>query len=78
MSYYGLENGDLVQVDAEVTRCTIDDWQRRVSIYNTADDTGSAADVASAQVRPYVCRAVCAAGVEVWRWPLLVVSTIAI
>ncbi|CAM9861248.1 unnamed protein product [Scytosiphon promiscuus] len=50
MTFYGLQDGDLVKVDDEVTRCTVDDWQRRVSIYNTADETGSAADVASAQV----------------------------
>ncbi|CAM9391550.1 unnamed protein product, partial [Hapterophycus canaliculatus] len=52
MEYYGLEDDALVSVDDEVTRCTIDDWQRRVSIYNTKDESAdlSAADVASAQV----------------------------
>lgn len=53
MSFFGLEDADLVIVDDSVTRCSVDDWQRRVSIYNTADETGSAADVASAQV--YTC-----------------------
>lgn len=51
MNIFGLEDPDLVKVDEEVTRCTVDNWQRRISIYNTENETGSAADVASAQVR---------------------------
>lgn len=51
MTVFGLEDADLVKVDTSLTRCTVDNWQRRVSIYNVADATGSAADVASTQVR---------------------------
>lgn len=51
MNIFGLEDPDLVKVDEEVTRCNVDDWQRRISIYNTENESGSAADVASAQVR---------------------------
>eukprot|EP00903_Cladosiphon_okamuranus_P018776 g17273.t1 len=50
INIFGLEEPDLVKVDEEVTRCTQSEWQRRISIYNTEDETGSAADVASAQV----------------------------
>ncbi|CAM9854723.1 unnamed protein product [Pylaiella littoralis] len=50
MTVYGLEDADLVKVDTSLTKCTVDDWQRRVSIYNVADETGSAADIASSQV----------------------------
>lgn len=52
MQFYGLEDASFVKVDDEFTeKCTVSDWQRRVSIYNTATETESAADVASAQVR---------------------------
>eukprot|EP00752_Nemacystus_decipiens_P002101 g2009.t1 len=50
MNIFGLEDADLIKVDEEVTKCEVDDWQRRISIYNTETETGSAADVASAQV----------------------------
>lgn len=45
-----LENPEYVKVDDSVTRCTVDSWQRRVSVYNEGDDTGTAADIASRQV----------------------------
>lgn len=47
-----LPDPDLVKVDESVTRCTVDGWQRRVSIYNEPDESSeeTAADVASAQV----------------------------
>lgn len=50
MTFFELEDADLVKVDDSVTRCTVDSWQRRVSIYNTGDDTETAADIASEQV----------------------------
>lgn len=52
MDFFELEDPAFIKVDEEVTRCLVDDWQRRISIYNTEKSgTGSAADVASAQVR---------------------------
>lgn len=45
-----LDNPDFVLVDDSVTRCLVDSWQRRVSVYNEGDDTGTAADIASRQV----------------------------
>ncbi len=52
MEFYELEDASFVNVDDEVTeKCLVSDWQRRVSIYNTATETESAADVASGQVR---------------------------
>ncbi|CAM9969587.1 unnamed protein product [Ectocarpus sp. 4 AP-2014] len=50
MEIFEIESADDVVVDDSLTRCTVDNWQRRVSIYNRADETGSAADIASAQV----------------------------
>lgn len=52
MNFFGLEDADLIKVDEEVTTsCTVDNWQRRISIYNAETETGTAADIASAQVR---------------------------
>lgn len=51
MNFFGLEDPALVKVDEEASKCVVDDWQRRISIYNTENETGTAADVASAQVR---------------------------
>ena len=51
MTFYELQDADLVSVDDTLTKCTVSDWQRRVSIYNVATETDSAADVASGQVR---------------------------
>lgn len=50
VTVFELEEPDFVKVDDSVTRCVVDSWQRRVSVYNTASDTESAADVASTQV----------------------------
>lgn len=50
VTVFGLDNPELVKVDESVRKCTVDSWQRRVSIYNEEDETGSAADIASAQV----------------------------
>ncbi|CAM9979445.1 unnamed protein product [Ascophyllum nodosum] len=50
VGFFSIDNEDYVQVDDSVTRCEVDDWQRRISIYNEADENGTAADVASNQV----------------------------
>lgn len=47
-----LEDADLVKVDEAFTRCNVDEWQRRVSVFNEADEENekTAADIASEQV----------------------------
>lgn len=50
INFFDIENEDYVQVDDSVSKCTVDNWQRRVSIYNEADGSNTAADVASSQV----------------------------
>ena len=54
VGFFSIDNEDYVQVDDSVTRCEVDDWQRRISIYNEADENGTAADVASNQVQFYL------------------------
>lgn len=44
-----VENQDLVKVDDSLTKCTVDGWQRRASVYNTATQDESAADIAASQ-----------------------------
>lgn len=50
ITVFNVEDSDLVKVDTSVSRCLVDQWQRRVSVYNTATEDMSAADVASDQV----------------------------
>lgn len=52
MAVLAIDNEDLVKVDDTLTRCLVDDWQRRVSVYNEADEANglTAADIASEQV----------------------------
>lgn len=50
MEVLELSNSEYVKVETTVTVCTVDNWQRRVSVFNEADGDRSAADVASGQV----------------------------